>query len=126
MVTIMTGVTIMLIEKKVDSGPVLSQREIPVSAEDTTESLSERLAKLGAELLVKTLPAWIDGQDPTAFRRMKRRRATRGWKPRKTAGLTGSLPAVQLGRRVRAYYPWPGCFTDWKGMRLKIIKGGAG
>ena len=36
--------------------------------------------------------------------------------------LDWNLPAVQLWRRVRAYYPWPGCFTDWKGVRLKIIK----
>jgi methionyl-tRNA formyltransferase len=118
---IMTGVTIMLIERKVDSGPMLSQKEMPVGPEDSTESLSEKLAKLGAELLIETLPAWVDGkiqpraQDETkaSYTRMETKEDGR---------LDWKLPAIQLGWRVRAYYPWPGCFTDWKGTRLKITK----
>jgi methionyl-tRNA formyltransferase len=118
---ITTGVTIMLIEKRVDSGPVLSQKEITVGTEDTTGSLSERLAKLGAGLLVETLPAWIDGKiQPRAQDEMKA--SYTRMETKEDGRLEWKLPAVQLGRRVRAYYPWPGCFTDWKGMRLKIIK----
>jgi methionyl-tRNA formyltransferase len=118
---IMTGVTIMLIEKKVDSGPVLNQKEIPVGAEDTTESLSEKLAKLGAELLVKTLPAWVEGKIQPLQQDETRASYTR-METKEDGRLDWKLPAVQLGLKVRAYYRWPGCFTDWKGMRLKIIK----
>jgi methionyl-tRNA formyltransferase len=116
-----TGVTVMLIERKVDSGPVLSQKKVPVPEEATTESLTEMLANVGAELLIETIPWWINGkvephmQDETlaSFTRMETKENGR---------LDWKLPAVQLWRRVRAYYPWPGCFTGWKGVRLKIIK----
>jgi methionyl-tRNA formyltransferase len=57
-----TGVTIMLIERKVDSGPILSQVELSISDEDTTESLSERLAVMGARKLVETIPRWVEGK----------------------------------------------------------------
>ncbi len=117
----MTGVTIMLIEKKVDSGQILAQKEIPVNEDDTTESLSERLAKLGAELLTDTVPSWVAGKIQP--RRQDETQATYTRMEAKEDGrLDWNLPAVQLWRRVRAYYPWPGCFTEWKGVRLKIIK----
>ena len=61
-----TGVTIMLIEKKVDSGPIIAQITVPIRDDDTTGSLTGRLAKMGAELLIATLPAWVSGNDPTS------------------------------------------------------------
>ncbi|MCX6005680.1 MAG: methionyl-tRNA formyltransferase [Chloroflexi bacterium] len=118
---VITGVTIMMIEKKVDSGRILEQKEIPVKGDDTTESLSERLAKLGAELLTDTIPSWVAGKIQP--RQQDETQATYTRMVAKEDGrLDWNLPAVQLWRRVRAYYPWPGCFTDWNGVRLKIIK----
>jgi len=116
-----TGVTIMLVEKKVDSGPILAQRQITIKEEDTTDILSQRLAELGAELLVETLPRWISGniipivqdESKASYTRM----ALRG-----DGELDWKLPAIQLWRNVKAYHPWPGCFTIWKGKRLIITK----
>ena len=116
-----TGVTIMVIEKKVDSGPILSQEEEPVLDYDTMESLTGKLSRHGADLLIETIPAWVSGkiqplvQDETqaSYSRMATRDDGR---------LDWNLPAIHLWRMTRAFYPWPGCFTMWKGVRLKIIK----
>ena len=116
-----TGVTIMLIERKVDSGPILSQEELAISDEDTTESLSQRLAVMGAGKLVETIPRWVEGKiEP---RRQDDSRATYTRMEAKEDGLLDwNLPAVVLWRRVRAYHPWPGCYFDWKGGRLRVMK----
>ena len=57
-----TGVTIMLMDAGVDSGPILSQRQVPISPDDTTGSLTPKLAQVGADLLMETLPLWIEGK----------------------------------------------------------------
>src|SRR5437763_10770271 len=57
-----TGVTIMLIDAGVDTGPILLQQSIPISRHDTTGSLTERLANVGAEALLESLPLWISGE----------------------------------------------------------------
>jgi methionyl-tRNA formyltransferase len=116
-----TGVTIMLIEKRVDSGQILGQKKIPIKEDDTTESLSEKLAKLGAELLIETIPSWIAGKIQPHIQDETRASYTR-MEAKEDGRLDWNLPAVQLWRMVKAYYPWPGCFTDWNGVRLKIIK----
>ena len=111
---VVTGVTIMLIERKVDSGQILSQKEIPVNGDDTTESLSGRLAKLGAELLMETIPSWTAGKIQPRLQDESQASYTR-MEAKEDGRLDWNLPAVQLWRRVKAFYPWPGCFTDWKG-----------
>jgi methionyl-tRNA formyltransferase len=116
-----TGVTIMVVEKKVDSGPMLAQKESPVMPDDTTESLTARLATLGAALLIETLPAWVAGKIQPRVQNEAQASYTR-MAAKDDGRLDWKLTAMQLERRVRAYYPWPGCFTDWKGMRLKVVK----
>jgi len=56
-----TGVTIMLMDRGLDTGPILAQQQISISPEDTTGTLSAKLAQLGADLLVQTLPLWLSG-----------------------------------------------------------------
>lgn len=114
-----TGVTLMKMDAGVDTGPLLSQRSTPVLPEDTPLTLSERLAELGAELLLETLPAYLTGelqpqpQDET--------QATYAPMLKKEDGqLDFSQPAEELSRRVRGLKPWPGAFMLWQGQRLKI------
>lgn len=114
-----TGVTIMLVEKKVDSGPILSRKEMAVSDEDTTESLTGKLAVLGAELLVDTIPGWTSGQIQPGLQDDKEATYTR-METKDDGCLDWSLSAVKLWRMTRAYHPWPGCFTVWNNNRLKI------
>lgn len=115
-----TGVTIMLVEKKVDSGPVLAQKETKIADEDTTETLTEKLALLGAEMLIEVIPGWIEGKIQPKPQDESRASHTR-MASKEDGRLNWELPAVQLWRMVRAYYPWPGCFTIWNNARLKVI-----
>jgi methionyl-tRNA formyltransferase len=119
-----TGVTIMHMDPGVDTGPILSQRTTPISAEDTAGTLGKRLAQLGADLLIETLPAYLQGsliprqQDPS--------QATLAPMLKKEDGLLDlSQPAEALARRVRAFQPWPGAFLPWEGMPLKILRASA-
>lgn len=114
-----TGVTIMVMDAGLDTGPILSQRSIPMVETDTAATLSEKLSKLGAELLTETLPKYLDEElEP---------------KPQPEDGVTivsildkkdGKLDPAEgadaLERKVRAFNPWPGAFVDWKGGSLKI------
>ena len=114
-----TGVSIMLMDSGLDTGPVLSQGRVAIGDDDTTGSLTMRLAELGARLLLRTIEGWLGGRlEP---RPQRADEAT--FSARITAGegrLNWSLPAAVLGRQVRAYHPWPGSHTAWKGQRLKV------
>ena len=57
-----TGVSIIRMDKGLDTGPILARREVPIGPEETTQHLSERLATIGADLLVETLPPWLRGE----------------------------------------------------------------
>jgi len=116
-----TGVTIMLLDSGMDTGPILSQKEVPISADDTTGSLTAKLAEVGAQLLMETLPLWIDGRIKP--QPQEESRASYSEVINKGDGeMNWRLPALELWRRVRAFNPWPGCYIRWRGRRLKISK----
>ena len=107
-----TGVTIMLIDAGIDTGPLLLKRAIPISEDDTTGNLTTKLATLGATALLAALPLWVAGtlhpqpqnEQEASYTHMLRRSATR------------------LAREARAYSPWPGFYTTWRGKLLKILE----
>ncbi|MBI4769698.1 MAG: methionyl-tRNA formyltransferase [Chloroflexi bacterium] len=105
-----TGVTIMKMDSGLDTGPILAARAVPILPDDTTASLTPRLAELGAELLMETLPGYLAGDlTPTP---QDGARATYTRQLRKGDGLLDfSLPAPELARKVRAFHPWPGAFA---------------
>ncbi len=114
-----SGVTTMQLVEKMDAGPILLQREIVLSAGETTASLQEKLAPLGADLLLETLAGIAAGtvapkaQDETA--------ATYAPMIKKEDGLIDwSLPAAVIERRVRGFMPWPTAYTHFDGALLKI------
>lgn len=115
-----TGVTIMKMDVGVDDGPILAQCEEPVLPGNTTGSLEERLAVLGADLLVETIPRYINGDIKPQPQDDKI--ATYAARINKTDGeLDFNLPAKILDRQVRAYCPWPGAYTTlWQGGLFKI------
>lgn len=117
-----TGVTIMKMDAGLDTGPVIARRSIPIARDETGQSLHDKLAQLGAEVLVETLPGYLDGtrlpmpQDDDC--------ATYAPTIKKEDGrLDWTRAALELERTVRAYTPWPGTFTHWKGRQLKIHSG---
>jgi methionyl-tRNA formyltransferase len=114
-----TGVTIMKMDPGLDTGPILSQRSIPIEPQDTAGTLSPRLAKLGADLLVETLPPYLHGE--ISPQPQDDSRSTFAPMLNKTDGdLDFHQAATDLSRRVRAYNPWPGAYTHIEGVRLKI------
>jgi len=114
-----TGITIMKMDAGVDTGPLLSQRAITTSPEDTAGTMFEKLAQLGADLLIETLPDYFSGKiQPQA---QDDSRATYAPMLKKEDGLLDfTRPAEELARRVRAFNPWPGAFFEWEGGLLKV------
>jgi methionyl-tRNA formyltransferase len=115
-----TGVTTMLIDEGLDTGPVLMQKEVEITEDDDAMSLSNKLSKLGADLLVETIkklrkgeiiPAPQSGQ-PSYTRMLKKEDGEIDWK----------ADAVEIFNLIRGAYPWPCAYTFLKGERIKIIK----
>src|SRR6266478_7708042 len=117
-----TGVTIMKMDAGLDTGDILTQERTAISAEDTSESLHNRLADMGASLLVRTIPDHVTGKvqpQPQAAEG-----ATYAPKIKKEDGrLDWKQPARPLWNRVRALTPWPGAFTYLQdGPRPTLLK----
>jgi methionyl-tRNA formyltransferase len=111
----------MRMDPGLDTGPVIAQRSEPVRPDDTAQSLSERLARLGAALLTDVLPGYLAGR--LTPQPQDNARATYAPQLRKDDGhLDFSQSAVELARRVRALSPWPGAFAVWNAQPLKILK----
>jgi methionyl-tRNA formyltransferase len=116
-----TGITIMLMEAGLDSGPMLSQRGIPIGPDDTTGLLFDKLATLGADLLIETLPHWLsDTIKPQLQDESKVTLAGRMNKEQGRIDWACSVAAVE--RHIRAMQPWPSAFTSWRGKQLKISR----
>ncbi len=114
-----TGITIMKMDPGVDTGPMLSQRAIPISPDDTGGSLFAKMSTLGAELLLETLPRYLSGE--LVPQPQPAEGATYAPMLKKEDGLLDfTRPAVELERRVRAMNPWPGAYFEWKGVPLKV------
>lgn len=116
-----TGVSIMLMDRGTDTGPVLARAQIPVSAGDTTGSLTAKLSLIGAQLLLEVLASWPRGE-LTPQPQNEAEATYCGAISREAGEIDWHLPADGIWRRVRAYQPWPGCYTYWQGRQLKIIE----
>ena len=116
-----TGVSIMLMDRGLDTGPVLARAQIPISAQDTTGSLTTKLSLIAAQLLLEVLPRWSRGE--LTPQPQNEAEATYSDPISKEEGeIDWHLPAVDIWRRVRAFQPWPGCCTRWQGRQLKVIE----
>lgn len=114
-----TGITIMQMDAGLDTGPILAQEAIPIEADDTGDSLSRKLSSLGADLLIASLPAYMEG----SLRPQRQDASLSTYAPsmKKEDGLLDfAQPAVTLARRVRALRPWPGAFFLWDGARIIV------
>ena len=116
-----TGVSIMLMDKGLDSGPILARAQIPISAQDTTGSLTAKLSLVAAHLLQEVLVHWLRGE--LTPQPQNETEATSSSLISKEEGeIDWHLPAIDIWRRVCAFQPWPGCYTKWQGKQLKIIE----
>jgi len=115
-----TGVTIIKLDEKMDHGPIIAQATVKIAVNDTGESLENKLSELGANLLIEILPDYLSGKiipqaqddQQATFTKLINKEA--GW-------LDWSHAAEDLERQIRAFYPWPGSFTEIK-LKNKILK----
>ena len=116
-----SGITVMKMDAGLDTGPMLSKVMVPLEPDETGQSLHDKLAKLGADLLIATLPGYLDGSikpqpqndDLTTYAPMiKKSEGEIDW----------SQPAVEIERLIRAFTPWPGTYTTWGAEQLKILR----
>jgi methionyl-tRNA formyltransferase len=115
-----TGITIMQMNERMDAGGILLEGEMPIRDDDTSLSLGERLAELGARLLVEAIDLVAQGK--LAPREQDDARATLAPMVKKEEGaIDWRRPAIEIERAVRAFTPWPSAFTELDGKRLKIL-----
>ena len=113
-----TGISIMLLDEGMDTGPVLSQLEVPIGIEDTFAAVHDRLARTGSELLFETLGAWAAGR--IGPRAQDETRATYAPPLKKEDfRISWNLPAKDIINRVRAFDPWPGAYFFHQEKRVK-------
>lgn len=114
-----TGVSIQIVRMKLDTGPLLASTAIPVNKWDTAGTLAPKLSIIGAHILGEALGGWLRGEitpveqdeaKATYFGQIKKEEGEIDW----------TKTAEEIWRRVRAFNPWPGCYTQWKGKQLKI------
>ncbi len=114
-----TGVSIMLMDAGMDSGPVLAQRRVPIGPLNTTGTLTTSLAELGAALLAETLARWLAGEIEPQPQDDSQATVTRLIR-KEDGAIDWQLSAVEIWRRARAYTPWPGAATALNGEPLLI------
>jgi methionyl-tRNA formyltransferase len=116
-----TGVTTMRMDEGLDTGPMLLAERTPISAADTAETLHDRLAKLGATLIVSTLDGLVTKSiEPVP---QPEDGVTYAHKLGKEEGLLDwRRPAAELERKVRAFHPWPGTSFELNGERIKVLE----
>lgn len=116
-----TGVTIMLMDEGLDTGPILAQTKLPLAGNETLPWLHDRLARLGAEQLVPALQSYLSGR--TTPQPQSESGASYVRTLRKEDGLIDwHRPAREIERQIRAYSPWPGTYTKVDDKKLKIIR----
>ena len=115
-----TGVTIMAMDEGLDTGAIVSSRATPITPDDTTGALTDRLAELGARLLIETLPVWLEGRAQLIPQDETRTSLTRPLR-KEDGRLDWNRSASELSRVVRAMAPWPGAYTTWNGKLLKVL-----
>ena len=109
----------MKMDAGLDTGPLISRREVSIQPGETGGELSERLSPVGAELLLETLPGYLDGS-LTPMPQDNSLATFAGMLKKADGALNLEADADYLARQVRAFNPWPGTFFDWKGLPLKV------
>ncbi len=115
-----TGVTLMRLSRKMDAGPILAQRRLALGLEARSGPLLDQLFQLGAQLLLEHIDAYLAGklipqpqdESQASYTTLLSREHGR---------IDWARPAVYIERMTRAYDPWPGAYSLWRGQPLRIL-----
>lgn len=116
-----TGVTLMLMDEGMDTGPMLLKKSTPIGEEETAGELGGRLSLMGAELVKEGLPALFRGELPP----QEQDDSAATYAPlltKEDGRIDFGMDASQIANRVRGFSPWPGTFTTHKGSRLLVTR----
>jgi methionyl-tRNA formyltransferase len=115
-----TGVTVIQVSAKMDSGPILSQQRVPLPPDARTGPLTDALFRLGTALLLGVLPPYVAGKLMPKQQNDKAATYTR-LLTRADGEIDWRASACQIERMTRAFDPWPSAYTFWHGQLLKIF-----
>jgi methionyl-tRNA formyltransferase len=116
----LAGVTVMLMDEGLDTGPILSQATWMLEGTERAPDLEAEAARRGADLLLRSLDEWLQGKAQLSDQAAAEESMTRPFR-REDARLDWARPAVELERQVRANAPWPGAFIETTQGRLGVI-----
>ena len=116
-----TGVTLMLTDEGIDTGPIIAQRRLPIAPDDTSDSLSEKMSHLGGDLLIDIIPTWLAGEiEPSP-----QDDAQATYAPlfaKREGAIDWRRSAEQIDRQIRAFTSWPGAFCSYEGKKLNVLR----
>lgn len=114
-----TGVSLMAMSPRLDDGPTIGKWAVPITPTTTAPRLTEQLAEVAAQHINETLVSYMADQLPMTPQ--PEDEATYSPKLTRESGRATWVDAQQEERRIRAYDPWPGCWTTWRGKRLRLL-----
>lgn len=115
-----TGVTTMYMDKGMDTGDIIQKREIEIGQDETADILFNRLSKLGSELLIETINKIQDGT--ITREKQDESQATKvGMLTKEIGNINWSKSALEIKNLIRGTYPWPGSYTYYKGIKVKLF-----
>lgn len=115
-----TGVSVMLMEPGLDCGPIISRAQVAIADTDTTATLTDKLSRVAAGMMPEVLVSWARGE-LTPRPQVEAQASYFGPIAKEDGEIDWCLETRDIWRRVRAYHPWPGGFTRWRGRRLRIL-----
>ncbi|MFH1671203.1 MAG: methionyl-tRNA formyltransferase [Candidatus Portnoybacteria bacterium] len=116
-----TGATLMVMDEKMDHGPIVVQEEIEIKPEDNYQTLEKKLSQKSADLLIKNLPQYFNGKIKPKTQDETKTTYTK-MLTRQDGEIDWGKSALENERKIRAFYPWPGAWTIMGGKRIKILK----
>jgi methionyl-tRNA formyltransferase len=117
-----TGITIMQMDKGLDTGPMIVKELLPITPQSTTTSLHDELADLGAKMIVETLNKLAAERGLKATEQDDKDSTYAGLLRKGDGQVDWHKSAEEIGRKVRALNPWPGVWTEFSGKRMKILE----
>lgn len=115
-----TATTIFELEEQLDTGPIVAQEATSIDSDDNFLTLSQRMARQSAELLLNVLPDYVSGQINPKEQDHSQATSTKII-TKQDGKINWQQPAAQIYNQFRAFYPWPGIWTTWKGRTIKIL-----
>ena len=116
-----TGISIFLMSQIIDAGEILFQKKVSILQEETTQTLKKKLFVEISKDLIGILRKWNERKIKPIPQEEKNASYTQKYS-KKDGEIDWRLPAENIERRIRAFYPWPGAWTLWAGKKIKILK----